>query len=85
MASSKVRKKRVKRNIQKTQKKEKISETIEKKVVETIINSKRTELKKTEKFLKRLKITVQLEQTKISELEGAILALHEVLTGEKVK
>lgn len=86
MASSKRKKKDIKKIVEKEiQPKEKKSLRITKKQIEKIMNEKKAELKKKKEFKKRLEITVQNEQTKISELEGAILALYEVLTGEKVE
>ena len=61
------------------------SSRITKAKINEIIKSKREEILKKQSFIKRLAITIKSENTKISELEGAILALHELLTGEKVE
>lgn len=53
--------------------------------IQKMYDEKQTEVKKKRDFITKLKKTIQIELTKVSELEGAILALYELLTGEKVK
>lgn len=60
------------------------SSRIKKKDIQKVIDTKKIELNKKRDFLKKLKRTIELENIQISELEGAILALHELVTGEKV-
>lgn len=62
-----------------------IGSTVYKKDIQKIIDRINTECKKSRNFLKTLEITVTTEKTKISEFEGAILALTELLIGEKIK
>jgi hypothetical protein len=61
------------------------SSRITKQKITEMIELRRKEILKKREFINRLKATVQSEATKISELEGAILALHELLTGQKVE
>lgn len=61
-----------------------ISSTVYKKDIQASIDRINNECKKSRTFLKSLETTVAIEKTKISEFEGAVLALHEVLTGEKI-
>lgn len=62
-----------------------ISSTVYKKDIQKIIDRINVDCKKSREFLKKLEITVATEKTKISEFEGAIIALHELITGEKVE
>ena len=52
--------------------------------IQKIHDDKLVEVQKKRDFVKKLKKTIQIESTKISELEGAIIVLFEILTGEKV-
>jgi len=61
------------------------SSRIKKADVQKMFDSKQAEVQKKREFLTKLKKTVELESKKISELEGAILALYEVLNCKKVK
>ncbi len=62
-----------------------IGSTIYKKDIQKIIDRTNIECKKSRNFLKTLEITVATEKTKISEFEGAILILNELLIGEKIE
>ncbi len=62
-----------------------IGSTVYKKDIQKIIDRTNIECKKSRNFLKSLEITVTTEKKKISEFEGAVLILHELLTGEKVE
>ena len=55
-----------------------------KKRLEEKLKSLRTKHKEKEEYLLKLKKSFDIEMKNIVEIEGAILALHEVLTGEKV-
>ena len=61
------------------------SSRITKQKINDLIKEKREEILKKKQFIKRLQNTIKAEATKISEYEGAILALKELLTGEKVE
>lgn len=54
-------------------------------VLEKLLKEKQEEIQKKVDLVKKIKSALQIESKKISELEGAILALHEVLTGNKVE
>lgn len=62
-----------------------IGSTVYKKDIQKIIDQTNIECKKSRTFLKTLETTVISEKAKISEFEGAILALHQVLTGKKIE
>ena len=88
MASSKSQEKDVKEKVVKVDlipKKKKISSSIKKKDIEKIIERKKFELQKIKDFKKKVELSLISEQRKISELEGAIIALFELVTGEKVE
>ena len=88
MASSNSKDKDVKKEIVKIDlipKKKKISSNIKKKDIEKIIERKKFELAKIKDFKKKVELSLISEQRKISELEGAIIALFELVTGEKVE
>ena len=53
--------------------------------IQNMFDEKKTLMLKKEDFVNKLKRTIQVENTKISELKGAVLTLHELLTGEKVE
>ncbi len=61
------------------------SSRITKAGIQKLIDQKNLEAKNKREFIKRLKITIQTENKKISELEGAVIALFELMTGEKVE
>lgn len=61
------------------------SSRITKARVQKKIDIYRNEIVKRQQFRERMVQTIKTEDTKISELEGAIIALHELLTGEKVE
>ena len=79
MASSK----KVKKT--KTKKVEVVNTDIKKTVIEKLLNEKRLEIQKKVDLVNKVKRSLQIESKKISELEGAILALNEVLTGQRVE
>jgi len=54
-------------------------------IVEKLLKEKQLEIRKKVDFVQKVKQSLQIESKKISELEGAILALNEILTGEKVE
>jgi len=58
---------------------------IERSIVENLLKTKRLEIQKKVDFVRKVRQSLQIESKNISELEGAILALNEVLTGEKVE
>ena len=58
---------------------------IKKTDLQKMLDRKRFELSTKEDFIKKLNITIDVESSKVSELKGAILTLHEILTGEKVE
>ncbi len=62
-----------------------IGSTVYKKDIQKLIDRTNIECKKLRQFLKSLEITIATEKTKISEFEGAILILHELLTNKKVE
>ncbi len=62
-----------------------IGSTVYKKDIQKLIDQTNIECKKSRNFLKTLEITVATEKTKISEFEGAILVLHQLLTDKKVE
>ena len=62
-----------------------IGSTVYKKDIQKILDRTNIECKKSRNFLKTLEITVTTEKKKISEFEGAVLILHELLTGEKIE
>ena len=61
------------------------SSRITKQKINDLIEIKRKEILNIQDFNQKLKKTFDNNNIKIAELEGAILALHELLTGEKVK
>jgi len=61
------------------------SSKITKKIVTEKLEEKRKAHKEVKEFITRLETTLQLKNRERQELEGAILILHELLTGEKVK
>lgn len=61
------------------------SSRITKQKINDLIKSKREEILNIQKFNIKLKKTFDTNNKKISELEGAILALNELLTGEKAE
>lgn len=88
MASSNSKDKDIKEKVIKVDlipKKKKISSSIKKKDIEKIIERKKFELQKIKDFKKKVELSLIIEQKKISELEGAIIALFELVTGEKVE
>ena len=65
--------------------KKKISTTVKKKDIQKAIDQKNIEAHKIRDFIKKLQATIKIEGKKLSELEGAIIALYEIMTGEKVE
>lgn len=66
-------------------KEKKVSKSIKKSDIQKIIDQKNVEASKIRDFIKKLHITIKLENKKLSEFEGAIIALFELITGEKVE
>lgn len=60
------------------------SSRIKKSDVEKLLNTKREEYATKLSFINKVKKSLQIENQKLSELEGAILALQEILPKEKV-
>lgn len=84
MASS-TRLKKTKTNKKKIKKVKVESTDIKKGIVEKLLKEKQLEIQKRSNFVIKVKQSLQIESKKISELEGAILTLHELLTGNKVE
>lgn len=86
MASSKLKKTKTKKIKKIKVKKVEVEKTdIKKSIVENLLRQKQLEIQKRTDLVRKIRNSLQIESKKISELEGAILALHELLTGEKVK
>ncbi len=66
-------------------KKVKKSKTVKKLDIQKIIDQKNIEASQIRDFIKKLQTTIKIENKKLSELEGAIIALFELMTGEKVE
>ncbi len=66
-------------------KKNKVSTTIKKKDIQKTIDKKNMEAHKIRDFIKKLHATIKIEEKKLSEFEGAVIALYEIMTGEKVE
>lgn len=58
---------------------------IKKSDLQKILDEKKALLGKKREFVKKLQRTIQLENTVISEIEGAVITLHEIITEEKVE
>lgn len=86
MASSRAKKTKAKKikKVKKVKVAEVVNTDIKKEIIEKLLNEKRAEIQKKFELVKKIKTSLQVESKKISELEGAILILHQILTGEKV-
>jgi hypothetical protein len=89
MASSRAKKTKAKKikkvkKVKKVKVAEVVNTDIKKGIIEKLLNEKRAEIQKKFELVKKVKTSLQVESKKISELEGAILILHQILTGEKI-
>jgi len=66
-------------------KKIKKSRTVKKSDIQKVIDQKNAEGHKIRDFIKKLQTTIKIENKKLSEIEGAVIALFELMTGEKVE
>jgi hypothetical protein len=82
MASSRPKKTIAKKRVTK---KKVINTDIKKEIIEKLLSEKRAEIQKKLELVNKVKQSLQNEAKKLSELEGAIIVLHELLTGEKVE
>ena len=66
-------------------KEKKVSKFIKKSDIQKIIDQKNSDASKKRNFIKQLQTTIKIENKNLSEIEGAIIALFELMTGEKVE
>ena len=59
--------------------------TVKKSDIQKVIDQKNSEAHQIRDFIKKLETTIKLENKKLSEIEGAVIALFELMTGEKVE
>ena len=59
--------------------------TVKKSDIQKVIDQKNSEARQIRDFIKKLETTIKLENKKLSEIEGAVIALFELMTGEKVE
>ena len=59
--------------------------TVKKSDIKKVIDQKNSEAHQIRDFIKKLQTTIKLENKKLSEKEGAVIALFELMTGEKVE
>jgi len=69
----------------KTKKVKVVNTDIKKEIIEKLLKEKKVEINKKLELVIKVKQSLQSENKKIAELEGAILVLHEILTGEKIE